>query len=136
MRPACPSSNTVHRLAGFTIIELLVVLAAIALLLSVAAPRYVQHLDHAREVALKLNLRQMRDAIDKFYTDQSRYPATLEELVERKYLRAVPEDPLTQRSDTWVSVPPKVASGEGSGVFDVHSGASERAEDGSSYASW
>jgi general secretion pathway protein G len=130
------SSRNSLRTGGFTIVELLVVLAAIALLLSIAAPRYVQHLDHARDVALKLNLRQMRDAIDKFYSDQSRYPATLAELVERKYLRAVPEDPVTRRTDTWVSVPPKVVSGEGAGVFDVRSGALEKAQDGSTYASW
>lgn len=115
-------------------IELLVVLAAIALLLSVAAPRYIQHLDNARDVALKENLRQMRDAIDKFYADQSRYPATLDELVTKRYLRGIPADPLTQRSDSWVIVAPgDKAKGA---VFDVKSGARGQAGDGSAYAAW
>lgn len=123
-----------RRTLGFTVIELLVVLAAIGLLLAVAAPRYVQHLDTAREVSLKQDLRAMRDAIDKFYSDQSRYPATLDELVDRRYLRAVPADPMTQRGDSWVLVPP---SGKPAGlVFDVRSGAKGLARDGTAYASW
>ncbi len=119
---------------GFTVIELLVVLAAIALLLSVATPRYIQHLDNAREVALKENLRQMRDAIDKFYTDQARYPATLDELVALRYLRHVPADPVTQRKDSWVIVAP--GNRAPGAVFDVHSGAMGAARDGSLYVSW
>lgn len=126
-----------RRLMGFTVIELLVVLAAIGLLLSIAAPRYVQHLDNAREVTLKEDLYQMRDAIDKFYADQGRYPSALEELVVRRYLRAVPVDPLTQRSDSWTVVGPGSAAPTGSGaVFNVHSGAPGRSVDGSAYASW
>ena len=114
-------------------IELLVVLAAIALLLAVAAPRYVQHLDNARDVALKKDLHELRDAIDKFYGDQGRYPAALEELVTRRYLRAVPVDPVTQRIDSWVIVAPP---SQGAGVYDVHSGAKGNAGDGSAYAAW
>lgn len=121
---------------GFTVIELLVVLAALALLLSVAAPRYVQHVDRARDTALRHNLQAMRDAIDKFYGDQGRYPKELPELVERRYLRAIPLDPVTQRADTWVAVPPRAGEAEGEGVADVRSGAREIASDGSSYASW
>ena len=128
----------ISRSRGFTVIELLVVLAAIGLLLSVAAPRYMQHLDRAREVTLKEDLYQLRDAIDKFYGDQSRYPTNLEELVGKRYLRAVPVDPITQRSDTWVIVAPADgAAAKASGAaFDVHSGAGGQASDGSSYASW
>lgn len=121
---------------GFTVIELLVVLAALALLLSVAAPRYVQHVDRARDTALRHNLHAMRDAIDKFYSDQGRYPKELPELVERRYLRAIPVDPVTSRADTWVAVPPRAGNADGEGVFDVRSGAREIASDGSSYASW
>jgi general secretion pathway protein G len=120
---------------GFTVIELLVVLAAIALLLAVAAPRYVAHLDHAREVALRQNLHGLRDAIDKFYGDQGRYPANLEELVLKRYLRALPEDPVTQRTDSWVLLGPNGQPGSGA-VFDVRSGAPGKALDGSAYASW
>lgn len=124
------------RSRGFTVIELLVVLAALALLLSVAAPRYVQHVDRARDTALRHNLHGLRDAIDKFYSDQGRYPKELNELVERRYLRAIPTDPVTQRADTWVVVPPRAGNAEGEGVADVRSGARDVAADGSRYASW
>lgn len=120
---------------GFTVIELLVVLAAIGLLLSIAAPRYIAHLDTARETVLKQDLREMRDAIDKFYGDQGRYPADLKELVTQRYLRALPEDPITQRSDSWVVVVPVNKSAAGA-VGDVRSGAPGAARDGSAYASW
>lgn len=119
---------------GFTVIELLVVLAAVALLLAVAAPRYVQHVDRAREVALRENLHQLRTAIDKFHADHSRYPASLDDLVVRRYLRAVPTDPLTERVDTWRLLPPP-GEAEG-GVFDLRSGAPGRSSDGSDYGSW
>lgn len=125
---------------GFTVIELLVVLAAIGLLLSVAAPRYVQHLDQARDVALKHDLKEMRQAIDRFYGDIGRYPASLDELVARRYLRALPVDPVTSRSDSWVLVPPPAATSPGgaptAGVADVRSGATGQARDGSPYANW
>lgn len=127
-----PAVAGAARRGGFTVIELLVVLAAIALLLAVAAPRYVQHLDQAREVTLKSSLQAMRDAIDKFQADQSRPPAALAELVQRGYLRRVPVDPLTQRDDTWVVQ----VAGSGQGVTDVRSGAAGQARDGSTYASW
>lgn len=120
--------------SGFTVIELLVVLAAIALLLSVATPRYLQYLDTAREVALKEDLHQLRDAIDKFYSDQARYPAALNDLVSKRYLRAVPEDPITQRVDSWVIISP--ASSLPGAVFDVRSGAKGQARDGSRYETW
>lgn len=126
---------------GFTVIELMVVLAAIALLLSIAAPRYVQHLDNAREVALKQDLHEMRLAIDHFYGDFGRYPATLDELVSRRYLRALPVDPITSRSDSWVMVAPQngpagQTSQGGTAVADVHSGATGQGRDGSAYAAW
>lgn len=119
---------------GFTVVELLVVLAAVALLVAVAAPRYVQHLDHAREVALRENLVRLRRAIDQFYADQARYPEALQELVARRYLRAVPVDPVTERSDTWQVQPPlPPATGA---VFDVRSGAPGVGQDGRPYAQW
>ena len=120
--------------SGFTIIELMVVLAAIALLLSIAAPRYIQHVDRAKEVALRQDLQQVRLALDQFKADQARFPATLDELVARSYLRSVPVDPETGRSDTWRM---DAAQGqEQGGVSDLHSGAPGLAQDGSSYASW
>jgi general secretion pathway protein G len=118
---------------GFTLIELLVVMAALGLLLAIAAPRYVEHVDRAREVVLKQNLAGLRDAIDKFHADRARYPRDLQELVQLRYLRQVPVDPVTDRSDTWVIVPPQ---GQSNAVFDVRSGAPGNARDGAPYARW
>jgi len=123
-----------HRRSGFTIIELMVVLACIGLLLSIAAPRYIQHIDQAREVTLRHDLREMRVAIDQFQADQAHYPQNLEELVTRGYLRSVPVDPVTGRADTWT---PVAAPGQGAGgMADLHSGAPGVGQDGSSYATW
>ncbi|MGD9954272.1 MAG: type IV pilin protein [Burkholderiales bacterium] len=119
---------------GFTLIELLVALAIVALLLSVAVPRYFGGLTRAEEAVLKENLMLLRDAIDKHYADTGRYPAALEELALKKYLRAVPPDPITQSSVTWVQVPP--ADARLGGVFDVRSGAQGVGSDGRPYAEW
>jgi general secretion pathway protein G len=123
-----------HRSGGFTLIELLVVLAILMLLLTVAAPRYLGGVDRAKEAVLRQNLAVMREAVDKFYGDQARYPFTLEELAERKYIRIIPVDPLTESAKTWIIVPP---SGDiQGGVYDLHSGAPGTALDGSNYAEW
>lgn len=106
---------------GFTLIELLVVMAIIATLLSIAAPRYFNHLDRARDNALKESLFVMRDAIDKYAADKGVYPDTLETLVEGRYLRAIPVDPITESRDTWIIEPPQDTAL--SGVGDVRSGA-------------
>jgi general secretion pathway protein G len=115
---------------GFTLIELLVVMAIIATLLSIATPRYFQHLERARETALRQTLVVARDAIDKFHADTGRYPDTLSELVERRYLRGVPQDPILESSGDWVLVPPP---DEGTGIWDLRSGA---AIEGKSYGQW
>lgn len=122
------------RRAGFTLIELLVALAIVALLLSIVVPRYFGGLTRAEEAVLKENLMLLRDAIDKHYADTSRYPTGLEELVAKKYLRAIPPDPITQSTATWVQVLP--ANAKGSGVFDVRSGAPGNGADGKPYAEW
>lgn len=118
---------------GFTVIELLVVMAVLAVLASLVAPRYMDRVDGARETVLRHNLVGLRTAIDQFYRDQSRYPQNLEELVAKRYIREIPADPVTGRRDTWVLKPP--AEG-GQSVFDVKSGASGNARDGTAYASW
>src|SRR5688572_12411566 len=124
-----------RRLArGFTLIELLVVLAAIALLLGLAVPRYVEHVDRARETVLRQNLAALRDAIDKFNADRGRYPIELAELARERYLREVPRDPITDRHDTWTVVPPP--QGAAGQVYDVHSGAPGQGREGVPYASW
>lgn len=122
------------RLAGFTLIELVVVMAIIALLVALAAPRYFHSIDRSKETVLKANLAQTRDALDKYYGDNGKYPDSLEMLVEKKYLRGLPYDPLTDSKETWVIVQPK--NTDSGGVYDLRSGAEGNASDGTSYASW
>lgn len=119
---------------GFTLVELLVVMAIIALLVSIAAPRYFHSVDKAREASLRANLAVMRDSIDKYYSDHGRYPAQLQDLVEKRYLRAIPVDPLTDSDRSWVIVAPK--SADQGGVADIRSGAEGKSAAGSDYASW
>lgn len=119
---------------GFTLIELLVALAIIATLLSIVTPRYIGGLTRADEAALKEDLFLMRDAIDKHYGDTGRYPGTLEELATKKYLRAIPTDPITQSQTTWVVVPP--ADPQLGAVYDVRSGASGVGRNGKPYEQW
>ena len=120
--------------AGFTLIELLVVLAILATLLSIAAPRYFESVDRAKETALKADLRAFRDAIDKHRADTGRLPESLQRLVEGRYLRSIPVDPVTDSAAGWVVV----AHPDGStpGVYDVRSGAQGEARDGTRYDSW
>ncbi len=120
--------------AGFTLIELLVVMAIIATLLSIVAPRYFSAIDKAKEAVLRQDLKIMRDAIDQFYSDFGKYPLDLEELVDRRYLRSIPIDPLTESSETWIATPPP--NDEEDGVYDVHSGFTGRALDGTYYEEW
>jgi general secretion pathway protein G len=117
---------------GFTLVELLVVLAIIATLLALAAPRYFQHVERSREAVLRENLATMRDAIDQYHADTGKWPESLAALVERRYLRAVPVDPVTESDRTWVEVAPP----EGSGVQDVKSGAEGNGLDGTPYSEW
>lgn len=121
---------------GFTLIELIVVMAIIGLLISIAAPRYFHSIDRAKENTLRTSLSVMRDAIDQFAADKSRYPDTLQELVEAHYLRAMPQDPLTGSADSWVAVAPPGEIAVKGRVFDVRSGAAARASDGHLYADW
>lgn len=108
---------------GFTLIELMVVLTVIALLLSVVVPDYIGRMKRAEEAVLQENLAVMRDALDKHYADAGRYPASLDELVSKRYLRSIPSDPFTRSATTWVAVPP--ADPKKGGVFDVHSAAKD-----------
>jgi general secretion pathway protein G len=119
---------------GFTLIELLVVLAVLAVLAGIVTPIYLDRVDEARETVLRQNLLGLRQAIDQHYRDRGSYPQSLQALVERRYIRAVPEDPITGRADTWVIVAPQGQGG--AGVFDVRSGAASRARDGSEFAQW
>ncbi len=110
-----------RRQSGFTLIELLVVLAIVALLLTLALPRYFQSIEASKETVLVQNLTTTRETINKFYGDTGRYPESLSELVEKKYLRDLPFDPITESSTTWTILPPDdVALGN---VYDIKSSA-------------
>jgi general secretion pathway protein G len=109
---------------GFTMIELVVVMAVLGLLLSIALPRYIDSLERGREHVLVHNLAQIREAIDRHYGDRGAYPDRLEDLVERRYLRAVPLNPFTDAADWQVIGPPAGAKGA---VFDVAEPAGARA---------
>ncbi len=120
---------------GFTLIELMVVMAIISVLLTLAMPKYFHSVDKSREAVLRHDLQAMRDAIDKFLADRGRYPLTLEELAERRYLRAIPKDPITESSSTWVVIAPPEGEGP-DGVHDVRSGAAGNSLDGTPYERW
>jgi general secretion pathway protein G len=128
------AARLAKRAAGFTLIELIVVLAILALLLTIAVPRYFQHVERAKEATLKQDLNIMRDSIDKFFGDKGRYPDSLEELVKERYLRTIPVDPVTESATTWLPVPPPVDVQVKGQVYDVRSGADGNALDGKPYS--
>lgn len=127
MRPDARKCKT----GGFTLIELLIVMAIIATLLSIGVPRYFSSVERSKEAVLRENLRVMRDAIDKYYADNGRYPESVETLATRRYLRAVPVDPITESAATWVTVGPP--DNVGTGIYNVHSGAPGTAADGTPF---
>ena len=120
---------------GFTLIELIVVLALIALLLSIAAPRFSTGVERAEEAVLRQNLKAIRSALDQYLADTGRHPEDLQALVDARYLREVPLDPVVDSHSAWVIVAPP-ADAQTAGVFDVRSSAQGRASDGSVYADW
>ncbi len=124
---------------GFTLIELMVVISIIGILVTIAEPYMKQSLIRARESVLKEDLYQMRDAIDQYYADSGKYPATLNDLVkdqehQKSYLRGIPKDPFTGAAD-WITVAPSEGSEEGA-VFDVHSASPLLSQDGTAYNTW
>lgn len=135
MRSASSSVHG-HMRRGFTLIELIVVMAIIALLASIVAPRYHRSVDNARDASLRTSLNVMRDAIDKFAADKDRYPESLDELVVSGYLRQVPVDPVTGVPHSWQMLPPRPNSVLKGMVADVRSGAAGKGQDGTPYSSW
>lgn len=122
---------------GFTLLELMIVMAIVGILATLAEPSFHTATVKAREAALKKDLFIFRDAIDQYYADHGAYPPSLKDLVEKKYLRAIPVDPFTKSADSWVEVMAKAEEEEGgSGVFDVHSGSDLVALDGTAYNVW
>jgi general secretion pathway protein G len=127
--------QAVRRQSGFTMIELMVVLAIIGTLATLAVPVYRHSVIKSKEAVLKEDLLVMRDLMDKHYADHGAWPSTLHDLVDREYLRALPVDPFTGSADTWVEVFDTGATGE-SGVRDVHSGSDRVALNGTPYNEW
>ncbi len=124
---------------GFTLIELLVVISMISILAAMGMVQYKNSITRTKEVTLKHDLFQMRDAIDQYYADKGKYPASLDALVSDGYIRSVPEDPITLSNSTWQTVPAEPDPGNPSaesGVYDVKSGAPGTSLDGSSYSEW
>ena len=123
------------RARGFTLLELLFVLIIVALLASSVGPMLVGSISRARESTLKQDLYVLRKAIDDYYADNGKYPGELGELVEKRYLRGIPADPVTEQRDTWLLV--RADSDKGpKGIVDVHSGSELTANDGSFYRDW
>ena len=126
IRHLAPPPQRRRRRCGFTLIEIVVVLTLIALLLTIAVPRYFATLDRGRLQVQQQNVAIVRDAIDKFYGDLGRYPETLEELVTKRYLRQVPVDPVSEKSNWVVIAPPDASMGA---VFDLKPASASGAAD-------
>ena len=124
---------------GFTLIELIIVMTVIGLLASIAIPSFINSVKRAREAVLKEDLHTMRSAIDGYTVDREQAPQTLDDLVQAGYLKSIPVDPMTSKSDTWITsqsdVLTSISETQG-GISDVHSGAQGLATDGSSFNTW
>ena len=137
LRPS--STRRSRHAAGFTLIELMVVVALISVLAGMGVVMYRNSIKRTQEAVLREDLFRMRDAIDQYYADKAKYPASLEALVAEGYLRQIPRDPITNSSETWVTVPSEPDPGDPTaevGIFDVKSGAEGTSIDGSPYADW
>ena len=134
--PTRPSRSTER---GFTLLELMIVMVVISLLAAIAIPAYTRNIRAANEAVLKGDLHIMRTAIDSYTVDKQKAPQSLDDLVQSGYLKSMPIDPITKRSDTWITAQDDTLmtlDQTESGINDVHSGAQQTALDGSSYNTW
>ncbi len=125
--------------AGFTLLELTIVLMIMSILIAIAVPNYQRAIVQSKESTLKQDLASLRSAIQQYTMDKQRAPQTLEDLVSGGYMRAIPKDPMTGKEDTWkVDMEDSLMAVDQNqpGIVDVHSGASGTATDGTSYDSW
>lgn len=124
---------------GFTLIELMVVMAIISILLAIALPVYQKSIIRSKESVLRNNLFTLRTMIDEYTIDKQKAPESLQELVTEGYLRQVPQDPVTNSDQTWrviMEETPVGGSTSAPGVFDVKSGSDKTALDGTPYSDW
>ncbi len=139
MRPRAAHTGARARQAGWTLVELMVVVSLIMLLAGMAMANYRNSVRVTQEAVLRENLFRMRDAIDQYYADKTKYPPTLDALVSDGYLRRIPEDPFTRSADTWqvIDAEPDPSNPTAElGVFDVKSGSSEQSLSGTPYSDW
>ena len=125
--------------AGFTLMELMIVMMIIGVLTTLAIPSFVSAVRSAREAVLKEDLRVMRSAIDSYTMDKQKAPQSLDDLVQDGYLKAIPEDPMTKSRDTWVtdvSDSLHTLDQTDPGIDDVHSGSQDTGTDGQAYSTW
>lgn len=123
---------------GYTLIELMIVVAIAGILISLAIPNFQQSAMKAKETALKQNLFTMRTVLDQYYADRGDYPDSLDSLVEAQYLRSIPIDPFTKSSTTWAEIFEEQEEGDDSptGIYDIKSGSDAVAGDGTPYKEW
>jgi general secretion pathway protein G len=124
---------------GFTLLELMVVMAVMLVLAAIAVPSYLASIRKAKEAVLKEDLHTMRVAIDSYTADKQKAPQSLDDLVQAGYLKAIPKDPITSRTDTWItgqSGSLTTIDETEPGIDDVHSGAQETSSEGTSYSTW
>src|SRR4029079_10459733 len=128
-----------RRQNGFTLIELLIVIALISILATMGVVQYKNSVNSTKGAVLHTDLYRMRDAIDQYYADKNKYPASLDVLVSDGYMRKIPEDPMTKSADTWQTVPAEPEPGNSSTdpcIYNVKSGAPGTGLDGTSYSDW
>jgi general secretion pathway protein G len=134
--PSCPVSSAE---SGFTLLELMIVMVVIGILAAIAIPSYTNSVRSAREAVLREDLHTMRAAIDSYTVDKQKAPQSLDDLVQAGYLKVMPVDPFTLKSDTWIPAQEDTLMSLDQtqpGIDDVHSGAQMTASDGTSYSTW